>query len=916
MVVLTFVSLIFGFDLTAQSDEDCMMCHEDRGLTTIKQGRTVSLFVNQKTVKNSVHKRVKCASCHKDAAVDLPHPERLKKVNCGTCHTSANRSFNSGLHGKAYKRGEMYAPNCKECHGKHDILPKYNTKSKTYKMNIPLLCGKCHREDAPVARVYNITEHNILENYSQDIHGKGLFQSGLIVSATCNDCHGNHGVLPHTNSWSTVSPLNIAKTCMKCHAKIADVHKKVINRELWKKDPESIPSCSDCHLPHKVQIKNIAETMSVQSCTKCHSKDNIYKVSNGDTISLKVNMSDFRNSIHKNITCVKCHSDVSAQLDRPCETAKNADCSNCHVETSNQYFDGGHGQAHFNRHDNAPHCIDCHGSHKVLGKNNDQSPIFRTNIPKLCGDCHKKDGKADLKTDLKEVNSYSDYSTSVHGRGVSSKGLLVSAICTDCHTSHYMLRASDERSSVYPKNIPSTCATCHKGIYDEYITSDHAINNDGLNKFPTCVDCHSAHVIKEVDQDQFMTEVIGQCGLCHEDLAETYLDTYHGQSYQLGYEKSAKCSDCHGAHNILNMDNPNSTVGINNIVATCKKCHADANQKFTGYLTHATQYKRKKFPLLYYTYWAMTILLISVFGFFGIHTLLWLPRSIRERRRKKHHVKLVGKQQFFRRFNNSQIITHIFIIVSFIMLALTGMMLKFSDMSWAKFLIKFFGGVEGAGTLHRIGAFITFGYFIFHLYSLIKQKRAGKSGTKEFYFGSNSLMFNKKDVQDFVASIKWFFGKGPRPKYGRWTYWEKFDYMAVFWGVAVIGFSGLMLWFPEFFSRFFPGKFINVAQIIHSDEALLAVGFIFTIHFFNTHLRPESFPMDTVIFTGHVPADEYKEDRKAEIEELEKSGELDKLITTREFSTLRMRVIKTFGFIFLSTGILLVALIIYSLLFG
>jgi cytochrome b subunit of formate dehydrogenase len=250
------------------------------------------------------------------------------------------------------------------------------------------------------------------------------------------------------------------------------------------------------------------------------------------------------------------------------------------------------------------------------------------------------------------------------------------------------------------------------------------------------------------------------------------------------------------------------------------------------------------------------------------------------------------------------------------MLALTGMMLKFSDMAWARFLVKFFGGAEGAGLIHRFGAILTFGYFGYHLYSLFSEKRKLNKSVKDYFFGPNSLMFNKKDIKDFVASVKWFFGKGERPKYGRWTYWEKFDYMAVFWGVAVIGFSGLMLWFPEFFSRLFPGKFINVAQIIHSDEALLAVGFIFTIHFFNTHLRPESFPMDTVIFTGHAPAEEYKEDRPGEYEELEAKGELEKKIAHRQFSKLRMQVIRFFGFLFLATGVLLVILIIFSLLFG
>ena len=140
--------------------------------------------------------------------------------------------------------------------------------------------------------------------------------------------------------------------------------------------------------------------------------------------------------------------------------------------------------------------------------------------------------------------------------------------------------------------------------------------------------------------------------------------------------------------------------------------------------------------------------------------------------------------------------------------------------------------------------------------------------------------------------------------------------MAVFWGVAVIGFSGLILWFPEFFTLFFPGWFINVAQIIHSDEALLAVGFIFTIHFFNTHLRPESFPIDTVIFTGYVPLEEYKKDRPREYQHLVDSGNLDKVVVEKEISPSWLKTVKFFGYLFLSAGIIIILLIIYSLLVG
>ncbi|HET53617.1 MAG TPA: hypothetical protein ENN33_00190 [Ignavibacteria bacterium] len=138
------------------------------------------------------------------------------------------------------------------------------------------------------------------------------------------------------------------------------------------------------------------------------------------------------------------------------------------------------------------------------------------------------------------------------------------------------------------------------------------------------------------------------------------------------------------------------------------------------------------------------------------------------------------------------------------------------------------------------------------------------------------MVFNKRDWKEFIGTIKWFFGKGRRPSYGRWTYWEKFDYFAVFWGVAVIGSRGLILWFPEFFTFLgLPGWFINVTSIVHSDEALLATGFIFTIHFFNTHFRPDKFPMDNVIFTGRVPLEEFKKDRPREYQILIENNKLE-----------------------------------------
>ncbi len=912
LIVLT---IFLPLSLLPQTNEDCETCHSDPDLTTERQGRTISLYIDSQKLAPSVHGRLNCIDCHRDAGVEeFPHPERLSAVSCGSCHAQADEEFYAGIHGRAFKRGAPYAPTCKECHGEHDILPPSNIRSKTYKMNIPVLCGTCHREGAPVARVYNIPEREILSNYSQSIHGEGLFRRGLTVTATCNDCHGNHLVLPHTDTASAISARNIARTCTQCHARIEEVHVKIIKGELWEKEVGAIPACTDCHHPHKIKRAGLVLGTTDRECLRCHEKEDIHRVAEGQEVSLTVLKEDIQNSVHRDIPCVKCHTDIDPQRRRPCETSGRVDCSNCHAQTAEDFFKSAHGEGYVQRIPKSPYCTDCHGKHKVMSHLDERDQTYRANIPQLCGGCHgqlEKPGQKDTESSV-----LVDYSSSVHGRGLIKKGLLPSAICTDCHNSHFILNSAEKQSSTHAKNLAATCATCHQGIYKEFAASIHApASGRSEKKLPNCEDCHSAHQIKEIQQDQFMTEVTHQCGSCHEDLSETYTDTIHGKAYALGYLKAARCSDCHGAHDIQKIDNPDSHVGFNRVVKTCQKCHPDANRRFTGYLTHATHHDKAKYPALYFTFWAMTFLLIGVFGFFGLHTLLWMPRSFRHMREKRKHAK-TPQRYYIQRFTSGQRWTHIFVILSFMGLALTGMMLKFASMPWAKSLADLLGGVEAAGRIHRLSAVVTFGYFFAHLFSIFRTKARTKSSWKQIIFGERSLWFRKKDFQDFIGSMKWFLGLGPRPKYGRWTYWEKFDYMAVFWGVGVIGISGLILWFPEFFTKLLPGWLINVAMIIHSDEALLAVGFIFTVHFFNTHLRPESFPLDPVIFTGIVPLDEYRADRPEEYAYLKESGALKKAVKLIKMSPKKLLAVRIFGYSFLLLGVSLILLIIYSVIIG
>jgi len=278
-------------------------------------------------------------------------------------------------------------------------------------------------------------------------------------------------------------------------------------------------------------------------------------------------------------------------------------------------------------------------------------------------------------------------------------------------------------------------------------------------------------------------------------------------------------------------------------------------------------------------------------------------------------VRVAAPAREFVRFTRLYRTLHACMIISFITLALTGMSLKFSYTGWAAKLSHLLGGFETAGYVHRFAALIMFGTVVAHITGLIKQKRHGGSTWKAILLGPNTMLPTKRDWHDFVGTVKWFLGRGPRPEYGRWTYWEKFDYFAVFWGIIVIGSTGLTLWFPVFFTRFLPGPFINVATIIHSDEALLATGFIFTVHFFNTHLRPEKFPMDTVIFTGHMPVAELKRDKPREYASLVASGELEQHLEEPQ-PEIVVKAIRMFAWTALAIGFSVVVWIVYAMVFA
>jgi hypothetical protein len=269
------------------------------------------------------------------------------------------------------------------------------------------------------------------------------------------------------------------------------------------------------------------------------------------------------------------------------------------------------------------HCVDCHAD---AGK---ELPHAEKLQKVACATCHE------------EVSG--EYVDSVHGRARLAKGLVVAPTCSSCHGTHDIKPPADPQSRVHRASVAANCTRCHEGIEPQYANSVHAKQlAKGNTAAATCSDCHTAHRIARTESDTWKLAVIEECGTCHLDRISTYRDTFHGQVTALGSARVAKCSDCHGNHSILPASDAASMVAPQNKVATCRKCHAGANENFVKYDPHADKHDRERSPQLFWTYRFMQFLLTGVFVFFGVHTLLWFPRSFKARRERSGHQRKNG----------------------------------------------------------------------------------------------------------------------------------------------------------------------------------------------------------------------------------------------------------------------------------
>jgi cytochrome b subunit of formate dehydrogenase len=627
-------------------------------------------------------------------------------------------------------------------------------------------------------------------------------------------------------------------------------------------------------------------------CATCHTDQDLW---GGDTLRLYVPQKSLANDVHwKNgVNCHDCHGGDPSSFEpgdaHATDVGKGESkvaafrtldevrkfCGHCHTSQELELRKGMHAKAGKGA-EGGPGtllaCSKCHGEkvHGMLPVRDEHSPVFLENQVKVCGGCHEEY----LET----------YNRSVHGLGLSELGLMVTASCADCHGAHGIYLEADKRSTLNPTKVAATCGKCHRFIEERIQKSVHGRGSGagGLaarvapggkeKRTPSCTDCHQRHDLANPKSTIFRIRLPNRCGNCHAELSEQYAMTIHGELTALGYGPGAKCSDCHGAHDILPISDPGSRLyydpalpaSQSNRMKTCIPCHPYAAANFLQFDPHADYTDPQRDLVLYGVYVGLLTLLFSVFGFFGVHSALWSLRSLVEVLKHGRPRALAPGAVAYLRFGLFHRLAHTLMLVSFLGLALTGLPLKYSHHHWATALAHALGGFESTRIWHRVFGVFSFvclaTYLLRMLWYLLGGRRHG--GTRlSAVFGPDSPVPNLRDLKDFLRMIRWFLGLGSKPTFERWAYWEKFDFWGACADIVIIGSTGLILWFPNLFCTFLPGKALNIAKVIHSTQALLATGFVFAIHFFNTHFRPEKFPMDLSVLTGLVSEDELREER-------------------------------------------------------
>jgi cytochrome b subunit of formate dehydrogenase len=602
-----------------------------------------------------------------------------------------------------------------------------------------------------------------------------------------------------------------------------------------------------------------------KDCLACHSNSTLTTEVNGKQVSLYVDESKLKHSVHGDLfACVDCHKDVKGRAHET--TPKKVTCAECHADAQQAYAHSLHATAKPGAAA-AANCQDCHGgAHEILAAADAKSPVNHDNIPTTCGRCHGQ--KFLMELNGVSGQPYVSYQQSVHGLAIE-KGSKKAAVCTDCHGAHEILPANDAKSPIYKFNVPSTCGKCHGAVQQAFVESIHGqaiARGNGLA--PVCTDCHGIHSIKaHIDPNSSVSEqniARTTCARCHEGVrlsqefgvagnrVTSYLDSYHGLAAEGGSAVVANCASCHGVHNILPSSDPRSTINKANLDATCGQCHKGVTQKFTLTKVHMDVSKSKDIGSIAVRWvrWIYIVLILVVIGVMFLHNAIIWQRKARTLRAMQNPK--------MTRMSTNQRWQHLILLTSFIVLVITGFALKFPN-SWLADVLAMSEKLRSI--THRVAGVVLIATGIYHIFYL--------AITKEGRRLLCDVAPRPRDAFDAWATIRYYLGLGgEKPKFGRFNYAEKAEYWALVWGTALMAVTGVMIWAKVWVGDLLARWWVDVATAIHFYEAILATLAIIVWHFYQVIFDPDVYPMNWAWWDGKMPVEHYRHEHGLDAEGL------------------------------------------------
>jgi predicted CXXCH cytochrome family protein len=649
------------------------------------------------------------------------------------------------------------------------------------------------------------------------------FKASVHASIPCLSCHKglNPGAMPHAK---VIEPVR-CQTCHKATGFETSVHGKL------------------------QAIKGKKESITV-SCQSCHGTHNILKVK--DPAS-------------------------SANPKRVSET-----CGKCHEDAARKYAVSAHGIASSKGTANSPSCTDCHGAHKIVAPRSEASLLYKPKEPQFCLKCHLNN--SDIRRQVGFSALFMEgYESSIHGKALAS-GNLKAASCSDCHGAHDAKNVMDSTSRISRWNIAETCGKCHADVAKTYGESIHgkAVKR-GSAESPTCTNCHGDHHIyatqdprSAVSRPNVAEKV---CASCHNsvrlnqkygiasDRFASFADSFHGLASKGGSLAVANCASCHGVHNIKPSSDPQSTIHPSNLMRTCGQCHPGANQNFAKGAVHVIEADAAHSQIIYWIRAIYIAIILLTIGAMLLHNLLDFIRKARKimairwgRMMPEHR----GSNQYVRMTRLDRI-QHAGLFTSFILLAITGFMLRFPEAWWVAAIRRHFAGFfDLRGILHRVAAGAMLAVSLWHLFTLIFTRHGRK-----FFI---DILPRWKDARDMWTNALYLLGVSKnRPRFDRFGYIEKAEYWALVWGLGVMVVTGIFLGFNNFFIGQFTKLGWDISRTIHYYEALLATLAIVVWHFYYVIFNPSIYPMNTAWITGKISEEEMAEDHPLELEKMRNS---------------------------------------------